>query len=106
MDKQEREDTLTKSSWGGRGRAETLEGYRTEPPTLMTGSQKSRCLKTGGIIALVLLLLYLFSSRGGGVRDIVNGESETDDLEILTSLTVAQEVKQEAKLLHLVRTGK
>lgn len=59
-----------------------------------------------GIIALVLLLLYLFSSRGGGVRDIVNGESETDDLEILTSLTVAQEVKQEAKLLHLVRTGK
>ncbi|KAL2052124.1 hypothetical protein ABVK25_007566 [Lepraria finkii] len=39
----------------------------------MTGSQKSRCLKTGGIIALVLFLLYLFSSRGGGVRDIVNG---------------------------------
>ena len=72
----------------------------------MTGSQKSRCLKTGGIIALVLFLLYLFSSRGGGVRDIVNGEFEADDLETLTSLTVAQGAKQEAKLLHLVRTGK
>ena len=107
LDKQEREDTLTKSSWGGRGRADTLEGYRTQPPTSMTGNQRSRCLKTGGIIALVLFLLYLLSSRGGdGVRDIVNGMSETDDWETLASLTAAQEAKQEAKLLHLVRTGK
>ena len=94
LDKQEREDTVTKSNWGGRGRADTLEGYRTEPPTSMTGGQRSRYLKTGGFIALVLFLLYLFSSRGGdGVRDIVNGMSETDDWEILASLTVAQEAK-------------
>ena len=72
LKQQEREDTPTKSSWGGRGRADTLEGYRTEPS--MTGGQRSRYLKTGGIIVLVLFLLYLFSSKGGdGVREIVKG---------------------------------
>ena len=40
----------------------------------MTGGQRARLLKTGGVIAFVVLILYLFSSRdGAGVRDIVEG---------------------------------
>ena len=69
---QEKENT-PKRAWGGRGRADTLEGYRTEPAP-MTGGRRSRYLKTGGIIALVLFLLYLFSSKENvNVRKIVQG---------------------------------
>lgn len=40
----------------------------------MTGGQRARLLKTGGVIAFVVLLLYLFTSRdGAGVRDMVQG---------------------------------
>ena len=40
----------------------------------MTGGRRSRYLKTGGIIALLLFLLYLFSSRDNvDVRNIVKG---------------------------------
>ena len=57
-----------KGSWG---RAGNLEGYKEAS---MTGGQRARLLKTGGAIALVVLLLYLFTSRdGAGVRDIVEG---------------------------------
>lgn len=40
----------------------------------MTVGQRARLLKTGGVIAFVVLLLYLFTSRdGAGVRDMVKG---------------------------------
>lgn len=69
---QEKENT-PKRAWGGRGRADTLEGYRTEPAP-MAGGRRSRYLKTGGIIALVLFLLYIFSSKENvNVRKIVQG---------------------------------
>ena len=42
----------------------------------MTGGQRSRLLKTGGLIVLVLMFLYLFTSRdSAGVRDLVKGLS-------------------------------
>ena len=45
----------------------------------MTGGQRARLLKTGGFIALVLLLLYLFTSRNGaGVRDMVDGTRDNN----------------------------
>lgn len=70
---QEEKENTPKRAWGGRGRADTLEGYRTEPAP-MTGGRRSRYLKTGGVIALVLFLLYLFSSKENvNVRKIVQG---------------------------------
>lgn len=40
----------------------------------MTGGQRARLLKTGGVIAFVVLLLYSFTSRDGAVvRDMVKG---------------------------------
>ena len=40
----------------------------------MTGGQRARLLKTGGVIAFVVLLLYLFTARdGAGVREMVKG---------------------------------
>ena len=61
-----------KDKWS-RARAGTLEGYKESS---MTGGQRSRYLKSGGIIALILLLLYLFGSRNSdGVREIVKGPS-------------------------------
>ena len=40
----------------------------------MTGGQRARLLKTGGVIAFVVLLLYFFTSRdGAGVRDVAEG---------------------------------
>lgn len=67
-DQQEKENTPPKN-WG-RGRADTLEGYREAS---MTGGQRSRFLKTGGIIAFIILLFYIFSSRDGaaGVKGLV-----------------------------------
>lgn len=67
-DPQEKENTPPKN-WG-RGRSDTLEGYREAS---MTGGQRSRYLKTGGIIAFIILLFYLLSSRDGaaGVKDLV-----------------------------------
>jgi len=67
-DQQEKENTPPKS-WG-RGRADTLDGYREAS---MTGGQRSRFLKTGGIIVFILLLFYLLSSRDGaaGVKGLV-----------------------------------
>ena len=45
----------------------------------MTGGQRARLLKTGGFIALVVLLLYLFTSRdGAGVGDMVKGMRDKD----------------------------
>ncbi len=67
-DHQEKENTPPKS-WS-RGRADTLEGYREAS---MTGGQRSRFLKTGGIIAFIVLLFYLLSSRdAAGVKGLVN----------------------------------
>ena len=62
------ENTPPKGGWG---RAGNLEGYKEAS---MTVGQRARLLKTGGVIAFVVLLLYLFNSRdGAGVRDIVEG---------------------------------
>lgn len=45
----------------------------------MTGGQRARLLKTGGVIAFVVLLLYLFTSRdGAGVGDMVKGMRDKD----------------------------
>lgn len=42
----------------------------------MTGGQRSRLLKTGGIIAFVFFLLYLFapSNTAGEVKELVKGQ--------------------------------
>lgn len=56
----------------------------------MTGGQRARMLKTGGVIAFVLLLLYLFTSRdGAGVRDMVKGivDKQSRTEEVQNSLT-------------------
>lgn len=40
----------------------------------MTQSQRSRYLKTGGVLAFLLLLVFLLSSRdSAGVRELVKG---------------------------------
>ena len=45
----------------------------------MTGGQRARLLKTGGVIAFVVLLLYLFTSRdGAGVKDVIQGMSDSN----------------------------
>ncbi|KAL9578198.1 MAG: hypothetical protein Q9212_005867 [Teloschistes hypoglaucus] len=56
--------------------ADTLENIKE---SYMTGGQRSRLLKTGGIIAFVVFLLYLFapSNTADGVRDIVTGHAST-----------------------------
>lgn len=62
------EITPPKGSWA---RAGNLEGYKEAS---MTGGQRARLLKTGGVIAFVVLILYLFTSKdGAGVRDMVQG---------------------------------
>ncbi|KAI4126848.1 MAG: hypothetical protein LQ338_003521 [Usnochroma carphineum] len=55
-------------------RSDTVENIRE---SWMTGGQRSRLLKTGGIIAFVVLLLYLFapSNTADGVKDLVKGHS-------------------------------
>lgn len=42
----------------------------------MRGGQRSRLLKTGGILALVVFLLYLFtpSNTAGEVKELVKGQ--------------------------------
>ena len=46
----------------------------------MTGGQRSRYLKTGGIAFFVFLVLYLITSRNNvGVRDVVNGMCTDSD---------------------------
>ena len=46
----------------------------THPEGRMTGGQRSRRLKTGGIVAIVLVLLFLFSSsERENVKDLVKG---------------------------------
>ncbi len=68
-----KENTPPKGSWGKAG---NLEGYKEAS---MTGGQRARLLKTGGVIAFVVLLLYLFTSRdGAGVGDMVNGMPDKD----------------------------
>lgn len=63
-----KENTPSKGSWS---RAGNLEGYKEAS---MTGGQRARLLKTGGVIAFVVLLLYLFTSRDvAGVRDVAEG---------------------------------
>lgn len=59
-DQQEKENTPPKH-WG-RGRADTLEGFREAS---MTGGQRARFFRTGGIIAFIVLLFYIFSSKDG-----------------------------------------
>ncbi|KAL8629042.1 hypothetical protein Q9189_005245 [Teloschistes chrysophthalmus] len=56
--------------------ADTLENIKE---SYMTGGQRSRLLKTGGVIAFVVFLLYLFtpSNTADGVRDIVTGHAST-----------------------------
>ena len=40
----------------------------------MTQSQRSRYLKTGGVLALVLFLFYILApDHGTGIRDVVKG---------------------------------
>lgn len=64
----DKENTPPKGNWG---RAGNLEGYKEAS---MTGGQRARLLKTGGVIAFVVLLLYLFTARdGAGVREMVKG---------------------------------
>ena len=66
-DQQDKESTPPKS-WN-RGRADTLEGYREAS---MTGGQRSRLLKTGGVIGFIILVFYLLSSRNGaGVKEVL-----------------------------------
>lgn len=71
---QEKENTPPKT-WN-RGRSDTLEGYREAS---MTGGQRSRYLKTGGLIAFLLLCFYLLSSRDGAasVKGLVKGKGKS-----------------------------
>lgn len=59
----------------------------------MTGGQRARLLKTGGVIAFVVLLLYLFTSRdGAGVRDMVKSMLNSNQYwteEVRKSLTLS-----------------
>lgn len=92
-EQQEKENTPPKN-WG-RGRSDTLEGYREAS---MTGGQRSRFLKTGGIIAVVCFLFYLFSSRNGaaGVKDVLK-HTGADTYSVVVDndrLMMPQEVKE------------
>ncbi|KAL8719236.1 MAG: hypothetical protein Q9181_008084 [Wetmoreana brouardii] len=61
------------SGWGT-VTSDTVENIKE---SWMTGGQRSRLLKTGGIIALVVFLLYLFapSNTADGVKELVKGHS-------------------------------
>ncbi|KAL8980545.1 MAG: hypothetical protein Q9177_005847 [Variospora cf. flavescens] len=52
----------------------------------MTGGQRSRLLKTGGFIAFVVFLLYLFTSSdtADGVKDLVKGHAASSDVSEFT----------------------
>ena len=57
----------------------------------MTGGQRARLFKIGGIFAFAFFLFYLFSSRdGGSVREMVHGKTDSPTTESarLTVLTV------------------
>ncbi|KAL8696643.1 MAG: hypothetical protein Q9224_002689 [Gallowayella concinna] len=60
----------------------------------MTGGQRSRLLKTGGIIAFVVFLLYLFapSNTTGGVKELVKGHGTSG-----ASVGVADSVQGKTK---------
>ena len=68
---EDKEEALRQSIWGD-GRSRSTSTAFTDAS--MTGGQRSRYLKTGGFIALILFVLYLLTSRdSAGVRDYVKG---------------------------------
>ncbi|KAF6223153.1 hypothetical protein HO173_013253 [Letharia columbiana] len=98
-----KENTPPKGSWG---RAGNLEGYKEAS---MTGGQRARLLKTAGFITLVVLLLYLFTSRdGAGVRDMVQGaqkpsSTSTTDKKIAGPLGTTKCSKSSSKEKPLIQ---
>ena len=66
-----KDDAFRRKIWDD-GHARNVSGsYRDAS---MTGGQRSRLLKTGGLIVAVFFLFYLLSSRdSAGVRDLVKG---------------------------------
>lgn len=61
-----------RSSGWSTAQSDTVENIKE---SWMTGGQRSRLLKTGGVIAFVVFLLYLFtpSNTADGVKDLVKG---------------------------------
>ena len=69
-DPYEKEDRHRGNDWG-RASGGTVDNLRD---AWMTQSQRSRYLKSGGVVAFFLFLLLLFSGRNTGrVGDIVKG---------------------------------
>lgn len=69
-DPYEKEDRHRSNAWGGSpvGTVEKLK------EAWMTQSQRSRYLKSGGLIVFFVLLFFFFTSRDStGVRDLVKG---------------------------------
>ncbi|KAL9591239.1 MAG: hypothetical protein Q9179_007924 [Wetmoreana sp. 5 TL-2023] len=71
--------TYEKANWNrgsgwGTATSDTVENIKK---SWMTGGQRSRLLKSGGFIALVVFLIYLFapSNTADGVKELVKGHS-------------------------------
>ena len=77
QDLQDKEDGLRRTLWSN-GQSPPSPGQND---AWMTGGQRSRFLKLGGLIATVVFLFYLFTSRGGvgsvGVQDAVKGNARS-----------------------------
>ena len=68
---EDRDETLRRKIWGDEGYQGASTAFKDAS---MTGGQRSRLLKVGGLVTLVVLLYYIFTSRNNaGVRDLVKG---------------------------------
>ena len=65
---EDNDDPLRRNIWGNG--SDRVDSYRQ---VSMTGGQRSRWLKLGGLFAFVLLLMYMLNSRNAGVKDSLHG---------------------------------
>lgn len=83
QDLQDKEDGLRRTLWNN-GQIPPSPGHND---AWMTGGQRSRLLKLGGLLATVIFLFYLFTSRGsigtGGVQDVVKGNAVSISTDVL-----------------------
>ena len=69
---EDREEALRSKIWGDEGYQGASTAFKDAS---MTGGQRARLLKIGGVLTLIVFLYYIFSSRdSASVRDLVNGK--------------------------------
>lgn len=98
QDLQDKEDGLRRTLWSN-GQSPPSPGHND---AWMTGGQRSRFLKLGGLIAAVVFLFYLFTSKGSvgtvGVQDVVKGN-------VLSPLLICSEDAKHKSRAELIAIG-